>query len=126
MGRESAEQVRFKRTQRFRLSLKGSEAAAAYAVMIEEARSGTGRAQFEAARAAWGGPRGLATDDGLFLLEFKEHDRTLTEASRSLDSCGTTAKEVKAAVERLLECGMLEPVPAPVEVAPPPQRSRWY
>ena len=42
-------------------------------------------------------------------------DRTITEASRSLEDCAS-AKEVKAAVERLLECGMLEPVPA----APPP------
>ena len=125
MGHESSDQVRFKRAQKFRLSSKGSEAAAAYAQTIEEARSGTGRAQFDAARTAWGTPRGLSVEDGLFLAEFRERDQTLSEATRGLESCGTTAREVKAAVTRLLGCGMLEPVPEPEVVAPPAQRYRW-
>jgi hypothetical protein len=125
MGHESAEQVRFKRAQKFRLSSTGSEAAAAYAQMIEAARAGTGRAQFDAARASWGAPRGLAVEDGLFLVEFGRRDQTIPEVARNLESCGTTAKEVKAAVERLLGCGMLEPVPTPEEIAPPASRYRW-
>ncbi|MBN1207519.1 MAG: hypothetical protein JXB05_21790 [Myxococcaceae bacterium] len=122
MSDETVEKVRFGRTQKFRLSPKGAEATAAYSRMIEGAREGTGRAQFDAARAAWSAPLGLAADDGLFLVEFGEAGKTLPEATRSLDGCGTTPKEVKAAVERLLKCGMLEPVPAPPAPVVAPRR----
>jgi hypothetical protein len=120
---EKAEKVRFGRAQKFRLSPKGTEAEQAYTAMIEAAKEGSGRAQFDAARAAWGGPLGLSSEDGLFLVEFGQGARTIPEAVRSLEGCGTTAKEVKAAVERLLTIGMLEPLPAaPPPPAPPPRR----
>ncbi len=123
MGDETVEKVRFGRAQKFRLSPKGSEAAASYALMIEGAKEGTGRAQFDAARSAWGSSLGLAAEDGLYLVEFGEAARTIPEAVQNLESCGTTAKEVKAAVERLLKHGMLEPLPsAPPPPAPPPRR----
>ena len=115
---DKPEKVRFGRAQKFRLSPRGDEAARAYAEMIEKARSGNGRAQFEAARNSWGASLGLVAEDGLFLADFAAGPRTIAEAARSLDSCGTTAKEVKTAVDRLLGLGMLEPVPAPPEPAP--------
>jgi hypothetical protein len=121
---EKDEAVRFGRSQKFRLTPKGSEAAGTYSSMIETARAGTGRTEFEAARLAWAGPRGLGAEDGLFLVEFGADGRTLKDATERLDGCGTPAKEVKAAVKRLLANGMIEPVPAPVEVAAPPRR-RW-
>jgi hypothetical protein len=119
------EKVRYGRTQKFRLSTKGLEAKVAYSRMIEAAKEGTGRAQFDAARASWGASLGLAPEDGLFLVEFGEGERTVAEASRNLEGCGTTAKEVKAAVERLLKSGMLEPVPAEAP-APAPTPSRYW
>ncbi|WP_224367782.1 hypothetical protein [Hyalangium versicolor] len=125
MSDERGEKVRFGRAQKFQLSPAGVEAMEAYSLMIKEAQSGLGRAQFDAARTEWGAPRKLAPEDGLFLVEFGEGDRTIPEAVRNLDGCGTTAKEVKAAVERLLALGMLRPVPAepPPPVAPP--RRYW-
>jgi hypothetical protein len=119
------EKVRYGRTQKFRLSPKGLEAKVAYARMIEAAKEGTGRAQFDAARASWGTSLGLAPEDGLFLVEFGEGERTITEASRNLEGCGTTAKEVKAAVDRLLKAGMLEPVPAEAPAPAPPSNRYW-
>ena len=121
---DKPEKVRFGRAQKFRLSLKGSEAAAAYTAMIEQARSGSGRAQFDAARNSWGASLGLRAEDGLFLVDFAAGERTIAESARSLDGCGTTAKEVKTAVDRLLSLGLLEPVPAPPEPVAPPYR-RW-
>lgn len=127
MSDGNGEKVRFGRTQKFRLSTRGTEAATAYARMIEAAKEGTGRAQFDAARASWGASFGLAPEDGLFLVEFGEGERTVAEASRNLESCGTTAKEVKAAVDRLLKSGMLEPLPEaqPAPAPPPPPRRYW-
>lgn len=122
MREENEGKVRFGRAQKFRLSAKGTEAVTAYSTMIEGAKSGTGRAQFDAARQAWSGPRGLVPEDGLFLVEFQAGEKTLAEATRGLESCGTSPKELKAAVTRLLGFGMLEPVPAEPEPAPPPRR----
>jgi hypothetical protein len=121
---DKPEKVRFGRAQKFRLSPRGAEAASAYAAMIEQARSGSGRAQFDAARNGWGTQLGLKAEDGLFIADFAAGPRTIAEAARSLDGCGTTAKEVKAAVDRLLALGILEPVPAPPEPVAPPYR-RW-
>jgi hypothetical protein len=122
MASDTAGAARFGRSQRFRLSPEGADAAAAYARMIAEARSGSGRAEFDAARKSWAAPRGLVPEDGLFLVEFEAGPRTLAEASRSLDGCGTTAREVKDAVQRLLGFGLLVPVVEAPPPAPPPRR----
>jgi hypothetical protein len=124
MSDENTEKVRFGRAQKFRLSPKGNEAVSAYTLMVEKARAGAGRAQFDAARAAWSAPRGLTSEDGLFLVEFGVGERTVSEATRGLEDCASP-KEVKTAVERLLGCGMLEPVPAPAPPPPPQQRRYW-
>ncbi len=55
-------------------------------------------------------------------MEFGVGERTISEVVRNLEDCASP-KEVKAAVERLLECGMLEPVSVPV---PPPAPLRRY
>ncbi|WNG58228.1 hypothetical protein F0U59_28395 [Archangium gephyra] len=122
MKDEALEKVRFGRGQKFRLSSRGNEAVSAYTLMVEKARAGSGRAQFDAARSDWSGPRGLSSEDGLYLVEFGVGERTLSELTRNLEDCASS-KEVKAAVERLLECGMLEPVSVPV---PPPAQPRRY
>ncbi|MCP3168198.1 hypothetical protein [Myxococcus qinghaiensis] len=119
---DETEKVRYGRAQKFRLSPKGTEAVAAYTVMIEAAKAGSGRAQFDAARATWGASLGLAAEDGLFLVEFEAGGRTVSEATHSLEGCDISAKVVKEAVDRLLKCGMLEPLPAPPPKVAPPRR----
>lgn len=121
MKNAQGEKIRFGRSQKFRLATKGTEAVEAYVLMVEKARSGEGRAQFDAARAAWSAPRGLRPEDGLYLMEFKQGERTLTDVVRGLEDCAQP-KDVKAAVEWLLEHELLEPVPEPVEPAAPPRR----
>jgi hypothetical protein len=121
MKDENQEKVRFGRSQKFRLSAKGNEAVSAYTLLVEKSRAGMGRAQFDAGRSDWSGPRGLTSEDGLFLVEFGVGERTISEVTRNLEDCAT-AKEVKAAVERLLGCGMLEPVVVQAPPAPPPRR----
>lgn len=120
MNDGTLEKVRFGRAQKFRLSSRGNEAVSAYALIVEKSQAGMGRAQFDAARGDWSGPRGLTSEDGLFLVEFGV-ERTISEVTRSLEDCASP-KEVKAAVERLLGCGMLEPVSVPPPPAPPPRR----
>jgi hypothetical protein len=121
MTDENPERIRFGRAQKFRLSPKGTEAVSAYTLLIEKSRAGMGRTQFDAVRVEWSAPRGIGSDDGLFLVEFGMGDRTVSEVTRDLEDCAT-AREVKAAVERLIGCGMLEPVPAPPPPVTPPRR----
>ncbi|GHH04112.1 hypothetical protein [Comamonas sp. JC664] len=121
----SDEKVRYGRSQKFQLSAKGTEAVASYSAVIEAAKAGTGRAQFDAARATWGASLGLSAEDGLYLVEFEAGGRTISEAARNLEACDTTAKAVKDAVERLLKCGMLEPLPAPPPPPAAPPRRYW-
>ena len=64
MSDETVEKVRFSRGQKFRLSPKGIEAKEAYTLMIKEAQSGTGRAQFDAARPAGVRPAGSTPRTG--------------------------------------------------------------
>ena len=125
MSDESSSPTRLGRSQKLQLTSRGREAVQSYATMIAAARSGTGRAEFDAARSGWSGPRGLSAEDGLFLVEFEGGARTVAEAARALEACGTTPKEVKAAVLHLMELGMLEPVAAPEPPPSPADRSRW-
>lgn len=124
MDETKPQKIRYGRTQKFRLSEKGNEAVKAYEQTIAEARSGTGRAEFDAARKAWSAPRGLVPDDAQYLVEFGPSGRTLKETTEALRDCGTTPKEVKDATDRLLGFGMLEavPAPAPAPASYPPSR----
>lgn len=111
MSEERPEKVRYGRSQKFRLSQKGTEAVKAYEGTIAAARNGSGRAEFDAARKAWGDPRGLAPEDAQYLVEFGVAGRTMKETADALRDCGTSAKDVKDATERLISFGMLEAVP---------------
>ena len=106
------EKIRYSRSQKFRLSQKGTEAVQAYELTIAQARSGHGRAEFDAARKAWSSPRGLAPEDAQYLVEFGVGGHTLKETADALRDCGPSPKDVKEATERLISFGMLEAVPA--------------
>ncbi len=124
MKDENPGRIRFGRAQKFKLSSKGNEAVSSYTLLVEKSRAGMGRAQFDAARGEWSAPRGLTSEDGLFLVEFGMGERTITEVTRNLEDCASP-KEVKVAVERLLGCGMLEPVPVPLQQPVTLPRRYW-
>jgi hypothetical protein len=124
VNEERADAVRLGRSQKLRLTAPGREAVDAHQLMVEQARSGTGRAGFEANRSAWANPRGINVEDGLFLVEFAGGERTHQEVARAIERCGASAAEVKKGVLRLLAGGFLEAVPA--VAAPPPRNSYRY
>ncbi|HEU4382704.1 MAG TPA: hypothetical protein VFR85_04295 [Anaeromyxobacteraceae bacterium] len=104
---------RWPRGQRFSLSPLGVHSALAYREAVAGARA-QGRDFLEAAERAWGVPLGLAQGDGVVLCQIEPGRRSLTDLSRSLEACGITAVEVKSAVDRLADAGLVEPSP-PVE-----------
>jgi len=108
------ERRRWPRGQRFALSPKGVDAEQSYQHMVvasrsEASRSDTGRASFDGERAAWALPLGLLPEDGLYLSELQSGPRTQEELTRSLEACGSLPREVKAAIARLVDSGMVEP-----------------
>jgi hypothetical protein len=125
MSARNTEPIRLGRSQKLRLTAAGREAVDAHRLMVEQARSGSGRAEFEAHRAAWARPRGIAIEDGLFLVEFSGGDYTHQEIARQLGPCGATPAEVKTGVLRLVGLGLLEAVPD-VPVPPRGSSSDYY
>jgi hypothetical protein len=101
---------RFARGQKFALSTAGVEAAEAYRAAVQAARS-SGRAALEAALVAWAEPRGVAPGDGVILAELAGKPVGLSRIAEALEVSGTTAEEVRAAVGRLLDAGIIELVP---------------
>jgi hypothetical protein len=102
---------RWPRSQQFRLSAKGAEAQATYREMLHGEREGSGgRSSFDSARSSWAKPLALEPSDGLYLGELEAGPKTIEEMVQALDDCGSTRREVKAAINRLTTVGMIEPV----------------
>jgi hypothetical protein len=101
---------RWPRGQKFTLSERGVAAEAAYREMIAGARS-SGRAALGAAQVEWASPLGVAPTDGVVLSELRTGKRSIAEIARALEDCGTTAAEVKSAVDRLTDALLVEPAP---------------
>ncbi|MEW5741428.1 MAG: hypothetical protein AB1938_21080 [Myxococcota bacterium] len=110
---------KWSRSQKFRLSEKGTRAGERYREMIVASRATLGRGAFDAARDAWARELLLCPGDGAFLGEMLEGALTIDQLAAALDACGTTREETRAAVDRLTLAGLLEALPIPE--APP----RW-
>ncbi len=105
-GRESG--PRWPRSQKFRLSVIGTEAEANYQAAIKSSHDRGGREAFNQAVATWAAPLGVQPGDGVYLSELRISIQTLTELVECLDPCGTTKSEASAALERLLSAKLAE------------------
>ncbi len=99
--------VPWSRSHRFTISGRGSEAEAAYRDLIVASRSQEGRASFDSARADWAKSFNLHPDDGLYLAEVGAGPVRLHEIVEALESCGKNRKDAIAAMERLVELGLI-------------------
>jgi len=112
---------RWPRAQKFHLLPSGAEAETRYREAIVAARTTGGREAFDAARADWAKTAALQPGDGTFLGELLDGDLTLPELVKAVESSGITRQETHAAIDRLVEAGLLQPLPVS---APPPNRYR--
>jgi hypothetical protein len=99
---------RWPRGQKFLLSTSGTEAEARYRDGVHTARA-QGRSALETAQRSWAVPLGLEPADGVVLGELRGSRKSIADLVRALEDCGTTAAEVKAAVDRLAGAGLIEP-----------------
>lgn len=105
---------RWPRGQRFQLSPAGLDAEGAHAETVRDARA-LGRNALDSARRRWAEPLGLQPGDGVVLGELKPGRRSLADLAEALESCGSTRAEVKESVDRLVERGLVEPLPLPAQ-----------
>jgi len=105
-----SEGPRWPRGQKFALSQGGRDAHEAHRAAVASAR-GLSRSALEAALAAWAEPRQVQPGDGVVLGELRDRPRGLPEVTRGLESAGSSAAEVRAALGRLVAAGLVDPVP---------------
>jgi hypothetical protein len=107
---------RWPRGQKFVMSSSGTVAELAYREAVQAARA-QGRPALAAAQESWATPLHLDPADGVVLGELRAGRKSIAEITRGLDDCGTSAAEVKSAVDRLSDAGLIEPIPAAVAAA---------
>jgi len=103
---------RWPRGQRFQLTPAGLEAESTHADAVRAARA-LGRDALDVAQRRWADPLGLQPCDGVVLGELKPGRRSLADVAAGLETCGSTRAEVKESVDRLVEKGLVEPLPLP-------------
>lgn len=101
---------RWPRGQKFTLSAAGAEAQETYRRAVAEAR-GAGRTALESALAAWASPLRVAPTDGVVLAELSGKRVGLSSLCEALEPSGIVPEEVRASVSRLVDAGIVEPVP---------------
>ncbi len=107
---------RWPRGQRFGLTTSGAAAEEALAAAVREARA-QGRAALEAAQSGWAGPHGLQPADGVVLSQLRPGRQSLADVAEALADCGVTRADVKAAMDRLVDRSLAEPLPLPAAAA---------
>lgn len=113
--------LRWPPRQRFSATDLGKQALAAYAESISQyqARVQKDRDELERLQQSWAESFKVTTSDAAILGEFAAKDRLPREVSTSLEDCGTTLREVQAAVDRLYTAGLLAPTGGGGPLPPP-------
>ena len=109
---------RWPRGQRFTLSAPGVDAEAAYRSAVMDVRS-LGRDALAQAEKRWADGLGLSPADGIVMAEIRPGRRSLADLARALDACGTPATQIRESVDRLVDKGLVEPLPLPGSATPP-------
>src|SRR5919204_1341940 len=105
---------RWPRGQKFVLSVAGVDAEAAYRDAITAARA-QGRTALEGAQRTWAEPLRIEPSDGVVLGELRGGKKSIADVARALEDCGVTQPEVKSAVDRLTDAGLVAPASVPAE-----------
>ena len=110
MGKRGDAKRTWPRGQKFTLSPSGEEAQVAYRDAVLAARA-SGRQALETALAGWASPRHVAPGDGVVLAELAGKRLGLPHLCEALESSGIERAEVRGAIDRLVDAGLVETVP---------------
>ena len=111
--------------QRIHLTPEGEAARASYQEAVRLGREkNLAAAELDAALNDWAAKLGLKTSDGVLLDELGQKPLSVNDLARAVETCGHRAPEVKAAVDRLYGCGLVQPPPQE-QPAPATPNSTW-
>jgi DNA-binding IclR family transcriptional regulator len=94
-------------------------AEAAYRTAVMDVRS-LGRDALTQAERRWAETLGLSPSDGVVMAEIRPGRRSLADLARALETCGTPPAQIRESVDRLVEKGLVEPLPLPGATVPSP------
>lgn len=109
-SKPSNSRKKWPRGQKFTLSAAGADAEEAYRRAVLGARA-SGRVALESALAAWATPRRVAPGDGVILAELSGKRVGLTHLYEALETTGIVPEEVRDAIGRLVDAGIVDAVP---------------
>jgi hypothetical protein len=113
----------WKTRQRFRVSSLGEEAARRYRSAMEEAQQAPdARAALERAKQEWATTLALRPGDGILLEEMVGGRTSLAELLEILETLGTSLREARGTLDRLVAGGLIEPLQTASAPGPPPLR----
>jgi len=101
---------RWPRGQKFALSPAGEAAESGYREAVASARA-AGRTALESTLAAWAAPLGVRAGDGVVLSELRAGRLGVPDLVNRLDTAGIAPDEVRAALQRLVEAGVVGAIP---------------
>jgi hypothetical protein len=101
---------RWPRGQKFALSPAGETAESGYREAVASART-SGRAALESTLTAWASPLGVRAGDGIVLSELRAGRLGVPDLCGRLEAAGIPADEVRAALHRLVDAGVVVPIP---------------
>jgi hypothetical protein len=107
---EREQAPRWRRGQRFGLSVARAQAETHYQIALKSSRDQGGRETLDQALATWAAVFGIRPGDGVYLSELRIAVQTLPELVECLESCCTTRSEVKNGLDRLISAKLAEPV----------------
>ncbi len=104
---QPSQRIRWARSQKFRLTPKGTEAELLWRTRLSEVRS-QGKQVFEAALQEWATQFKVRPDDAAFLSELATQPVRLEDVAKAVADTGASREQVKQVLERLYEAGLME------------------
>lgn len=111
MSTEPRPRLKWARSQRFRLTVRGEEALVAWKERLGTVQS-QGKAAFDGAQAEWAKAFTIQPDDTPFVSELSAAPLRVEDIEKAFADLGVSRQGVKDSLLRLYEAGLVEPAPA--------------
>ncbi|MDX2014209.1 MAG: hypothetical protein SFW67_28680 [Myxococcaceae bacterium] len=100
--------LKWARSQRFRLTVKGEEGLRAWKSRLAEVQ-GQGKGAFDTAQAEWAKGLGITPDDTPTITELAATPLRVEDVEKSFADLGLSRQAVKDSLSRLYDAGLVEP-----------------
>jgi hypothetical protein len=102
--------LKWARSQRFRLTVKGEEANQSWKERLAAAQN-HGKGAFDTAQGDWAKAFGISPDDATYVAELAPTSLRVEDIEKAFTDLGISRQSVKDSLLRLYEAGLVEPAP---------------